>query len=293
MNWEQVRRHYQRPEVKREISEYCKGRWVAVHCEEKTSKDLQLMIRYWRHGSNPLTISCEDDLDKIMERFSRLRPRSFYATPHIYSRISSIQDIMDRENIVASSPTWDIDSKDGDWRKVIEKAVEIIGVLERNGVVKSVFFRWSGRGAHIQVNANAFSDEIRRRIDPLDIAYSITEYVINRLKPEDGVKVENKIDIQRVFTAPLSLHRIVDRVAVCLKPDKIEDFHPEWANPESYKHDPSSWRRFEVGEGDELAGKAYASIGPYIVGRRRRRKHKPLDQEILETFRKLRLEEGS
>ena len=95
-------------------------------------------------------------------------------------------------------------------------------------MVKSVFFRWSGRGAHIQVNANAFSEEIRRRIDPLDIAYSITEYVINRLKPEDGVKVENKIYIQRVFTVPLSLHRIVDRIAICLKPDKIEDFHPEW-----------------------------------------------------------------
>ncbi|MGQ9478652.1 MAG: hypothetical protein ACUVQ0_01355 [Thermoproteota archaeon] len=41
------------------------------------------------------------------------------------------------------------------------------------------------------------------------------------------------------------------------------------------------------GEGDELAEKAFASIGSYISGGRRRREHPPLDREILGTLEKL------
>jgi hypothetical protein len=79
-------------------------------------------------------------------------------------------------------------------------------------------------------------------------------------------------------------------VAVCVPPDELENFHVEWASPSGYKHFPHAWRRYEEGEGDELAEKAYAAVGPYLAGRaRRRRKHKPLDQEILEAFRKFEL----
>ncbi len=289
MNWEQVRLHYSRPEVRQEIAEYCRKRWVAIHCEKKDSKGSQLMIRY-SHGRVPLTISNKDDISRILEEYSRLRPRAFYATAHIYKRIESIDDVMDRGEILRSAPSWDVDSKDGDWRKVVKKALEIVEILERCRISRSVFFKWSGRGAHVHVNPDAFSEEVVKKIDPLDIAYSVTQYVINRIEPGNGVIVENKIDIQRVFTAPLSLHRSVDRVAVCAPPEELENFHISWTDPESYKHFPDSWRRFEDGEGDELAEKAYAAIGPYIAGRpRRRRKHKPLDQEILEAFKKFGL----
>ncbi len=285
MNWSQVVEHYAREDVRREIIEYCRNRWVAVHCEEKNEKGIRLMIRYWGKDK-PLTLSSEEDIQRILMKYSRLKPRSFYATAHIYSRINSIEDIMDRRNIVASAPTWDIDSKDGDWRKVIGKVQEIIEVLDKHGVSKSVFFKWSGRGAHVHINPHAFSGEILRKMDPLDIAYSVSQYVVNRITPSEGVVVENKIDIQRVFTAPLSLHRTVDRVAVCIPPDKLDDFTIDWTNPSSYKHYPDSWRRCEEGEGDTLAEKAFFAIGPYVAGRRRRRKHKPLDQEILETLKK-------
>jgi hypothetical protein len=247
------------------------------------------MIRYWSR-SKPLTIRCEDDVINILEKFSSIKPRAFYATAHIYGRLDSIEDLASRENIIGSSPTWDIDSRDGDWRKVVKKAMEIMEVLERHGVVKSVFFKWSGRGAHIHVHPRAFSSDLLRRIDPLDVAYSVTQYIVCKIEPEDGIVVENKIDVQRVFTAPLSLHRSVDRVAVCVPPDELENFHVEWASPSGYKHFPHAWRRYEEGEGDELAEKAYAAVGPYLAGRaRRRRKHKPLDQEILEAFRKFEL----
>jgi len=282
-----VRSHYGRLEVRGEIAEYCRGRWVAVHCERLDDRGVRVMVRYRRRSRKPLTICSEADVLRILEEFRDLRPRAFYATIHSYSKLTSYEDTLNRGNIVSSMPTWDIDSKDGDWRKVVEKAEEIVEALERFGVVESVFFKWSGRGAHIHIHGEAFSPEIRRKIDPIDISYSITQYVINRLSPLSDVVVENRIDLQRVFTAPLSLHRILDRVAVCLRPEKISEFDISWTDPKSFKHDSSSWRRYVVGEGDELAERAFRAIGPYIVGRiRRRRKHKPLDKQILDMFKR-------
>ena len=288
MNWKHVREHYMRAEVRKEIAEYCAGKWVAIHCEERDN-GVRPMIRYWSRG-RPLTMRCEDDIDRIFERFSSMRPRAFYATAHIYGRLVSVENLESRENIIGSSPTWDIDSRDGDWRKVVRKAMEILEALEKHGIVKSVFFKWSGRGAHVHVHPRAFSLDLLQKINPLDVAYSVTQYIACRIEPEDSVVVENKIDVQRVFTAPLSLHRSVDRVAICVPPDELESFHVEWASPGGYKHFPHAWRRYEEGEGDELAERAYATVGPYLAGRaRRRRKHKPLDQEILETFKKFKL----
>lgn len=285
MKWEEVLEHYLKPEVRKEIIEYCRNRWIAIHCEERDRKGISIMIRYDKLR-RPLKISSESDFQKLFEDYAEFRPRAFYATAHIYEVIDLVEDTMDRGNIEFSSPTWDVDSKDGDWRKVVEKALEIIDLLERNGVSKSVFFKWSGRGAHVHIHPKAFSEDVRRRIDPLDIAYSISQYVTNRVTPSEGVIVENKMDIQRVFTAPLSLHRTVDRVAVCIPPNQLESFHIEWADPSSYRHFPTAWRVYEEGEGDELAEKSFSAIGPYIAGRTRRRKHKPLDKEILEALRK-------
>ncbi|MEM0481368.1 MAG: hypothetical protein QXM16_00555 [Nitrososphaerota archaeon] len=276
-----------RPEVKREIAEYCVGRWVAVHCEEQ-SDGTRPMIRYWSRG-RPLTIGSENDVIEVLDRFSSLRPRAYYATTNIYERLKSADDLADRGNIIGAAPTWDIDSKDCDWRKVVKKAIEIIHMLEKHGVTRSVFFKWSGRGAHIHIHPKAFSSELFRKINPLDVAYSVTQYIACRIEPQEGVVVENKIDMQRVFTAPLSLHRSVDRVAVCIPPEELESFHIDWTDPNEYKHFPHAWRKYEEGEGDNIAERAYTAIGPYITGRvKRKRKHKPLDQEILDTFRRIR-----
>lgn len=275
-----------RSDVEREIYEYCRDRWVAIHCEATDERGLQIMIRYEGRARRPLKIATDRDVKRLMEKYAELRPRAFYATIHTYSKIFNSGDLLDRENISLSSPTWDIDLKDGGWKDVVEKASEIVGLLEREGIVKSLFIKWSGRGAHVHINPNAFSDEIRKKIDPLDIAYSVTQYIVNRLRPGTNVTVENKIDIQRVFTAPLSFHRTIDRVAVCLPPDSLGEFDISWTDPKMFKHFPDSWRRFEPGEGDALAEKAFFAIGPYIREGSRRRKHKPLDQEVLEAFRK-------
>jgi len=39
MNWEKVLEHYSKPEVRKEIIEYCKKRWIAVHCEKETLEE--------------------------------------------------------------------------------------------------------------------------------------------------------------------------------------------------------------------------------------------------------------
>jgi hypothetical protein len=277
--------HYGKPEVRRELADYCKGRWIAIHCETIGENGVRMMIRYEK--GRPLTIGSDSEVSLLIDRYKHYRPRAFYATAHIYSRLEAREDILDRSNIVYSSPVWDIDSKDGDWRKVVGKAWEIVSLLDKLGVSKSVFIKWSGRGAHVHVNPFCFTTDIRRRIEPIDIAYSVTRFVANRLKPTEGLLVESRIDIQRVFTTPLSLHRILDRVAVCIPPEKLEEFDISWTSPENYVHFPECWRRFSEGEGDELAKKAFDSIGPYVTGRHRSRRHKQLDDEILETMEKL------
>ncbi|MEM2910769.1 MAG: hypothetical protein QXO01_06885 [Nitrososphaerota archaeon] len=286
MEWEGILEHYSREDVKREIAEYCAGRWVALHCEGLDQKGKQIMVRY-DACRKPLRISSEDDVRWMFSEYARYKPRAIYASTHVYRALESRWSVVDRENVVASSPTLDIDPKDGDWRCVVEKAMQIIELLENYNVVKSVFFKWSGRGAHLHIHQKAFSDEIRRRIDPIDIAYSVTKFIAGMLEPGDGAVVEAVIDIQRVFTAPLSFHRKVDRVAVCVPPENLSEFHIDWTCPESYRHSPEAWRRFSSGEGDWLAEKAFMKIGPYSAGRPRKRKHKPLDEEIMDTMRRL------
>jgi hypothetical protein len=42
----------------------------------------------------------------------------------------------------------------------------------------------------------------------------------------------------------------------------IERFTPEWASVESYRH-WKGWYRFETGEADHLAERAYEAVGGY------------------------------
>ncbi|MEM0204340.1 MAG: hypothetical protein QXP86_01235 [Nitrososphaerota archaeon] len=286
MEWEDVLEHYSRKDVKHEIAEYCANRWVALHCEEVDQKGNKIMLRY-DAKRRPLRIFSEDDIQCLFSEYVKYKPRAIYASAHIYRTLESRYNVIDRENIIASSPTLDIDCKDGDWRNVVEKAMQIIKLLEKYGIVNSVFFKWSGRGAHVHIHQEAFSKDMRKRIDPLDIAYSVAKFIVGKLEPEGGAVVEAIIDIQRVFTAPLSLHREIDRVAVCVLPENLSEFHIDWTLPESFQHFPNAWRRFSPGEGDELAERAFMNVGPYFSGRHRKRKHKPLDKEILDTIKRL------
>ncbi|MEM2709552.1 MAG: hypothetical protein QW534_07890 [Candidatus Methanomethylicia archaeon] len=284
-----VFRHYLSNIVSSNIVRFCKGRWVGVHVEEKNSSGYQILIRYLR--GKPLKIDGVNDILSILKVLEKLKPRTIYATISLYSRIEVFEDVTDLSNINACMPTWDVDNTLENWKTTLAIVDEISRFLDREGLKRSIIVKWSGRGCHVHIHPLAFSKDIYRRIHPLDLAYAIVEYVILGLHSRivdvalsynaGSLKVENKIDVQRLFTAPLSLHRSLDMVCVCIDPYRILDFTLEMARPHDFKHF-NDWDRYIEGEGDELALKSFNTVGSYIKPmKNRRRKHPPLDRQIL------------
>jgi hypothetical protein len=268
----EVIEYYCRPLVRREISDYCQGRWVAIECIPQGEG--RFFLRYWRREGPPLSMSKTEDIGRILRRFGRLKPRSLYGSVNVYSRLESVADTEEESNIAYASPIWDIDGYVERWRETMLVADVIAKRLEAEGVSKSVFVNWSGRGAHVHVHEKAFSKDLLSKHNALDVTYAVVEYVC-RLTKQDLIrvssklgerdlapKVENKVDLKRVFTAPLSLHRELDLCAVCLKPDQLGDFDIDWAKPEVLRHN-EAWREHVEGEGDQLAEKALREVGTY------------------------------
>jgi hypothetical protein len=272
MEFEEVINHYSKPLVRKEISDYCQGRWVAIECIPQGEG--RFFLRYWKRDGPPFSISRTEDIGKVLHRFGRLKPRTFYGSVNVYSRLDSAEDTEEESNIAYASPIWDIDGHVEHWRETIQAADVIVRRLDAEGVSKSVFVNWSGRGAHVHVHERAFSKDLLSTYNPLDVAYAVVEYVCRLIKQdmtkvssklreqELAPKVENKVDLKRVFTAPLSLHRQLDLCAVCLKPDQLGDFDIDWAKPNVSKHN-EAWREHVEGEGDQLAEKALKEVGKY------------------------------
>ncbi|RJS83863.1 hypothetical protein CW706_05470 [Candidatus Bathyarchaeota archaeon] len=272
MDFKEVLEYYSRQKVKDEIAYYCKNRWVAIEGLERDGK--RTFIRYTRRRT-PLIISDSDDVSLTLNRFRFFKPRTIYASINCYRRLRSKEDVDQPSNIAESTPIWDVDASLESWEYAVKASEIIIDFLDKEGVNHSVYLKWSGRGIHIHIHEKAFSEDILKKHNPLDVAFSIVEYTLKRTKDhlvklaekaprteERPLRIENKIDIKRVFTAPLSLHRQLNLCCVCFKPNDINNFSPEWANIENPRHN-SSWRKYEEGEGDRLAEKALAEVGGY------------------------------
>lgn len=265
-----IREYYKRPIVKREITDFCKDRWVAIHCEEKIGDDRPLLIRYER--GLPLKIEGQKDVTRLLRRFGGLKPRTFYATASLYRKLKSKNDAFNYYgNVYARTPTWDIDSKPEWWEITIKVIEVIVNALREEGVKDSVYIKWSGRGAHVHINENAISKDLYGKINPIDVAYCIVDYIVRKIKPSIlkinsefnvEIKVENLMDPQRVFTAPLSLHKHLNVACIVFKPHEIEEFDFNWTNPNGSRHN-TKWREFIEGEADTLARKAFKIVGPY------------------------------
>jgi hypothetical protein len=281
MEFGEVIDYYSRPLVRKEISDYCQGRWVAVECVPQGAR--RFFLRYWKKDGPPLSMSEAEDVGRILHRFGRLKPRTLYGSVNVYSKLETVNDTEEESNIVYASPVWDIDGQVERWRETMQVADVIVRTLEAAGISKSVFVNWSGRGAHVHMHEKAFSKDLFSKHNPIDIAYSVVEYVCRLIKqdlvkvsskltePDLAPKVENKVDLKRVFTAPLSLHRQLDLCAVCLKPDQLGDFDIDWAKPEVLRHN-EAWREHVEGEGDKLAEKALKEIGTYLANMQPRSK---------------------
>ena len=261
MEYGEVIEYYRRGLVRREVLDYCRRRWVAV-------AGPVAFARYWPSGA-PLKLEEERDIDRLFRELARVRPRTIYASVNSYRALRRVEDVEKPDNIAYSTPVWDIDGSLEGWRDVVEVARVIVDFLESEGVSKSVYIKWSGEGMHVHIHERAFSENVRSRANPLDVAFSVVEYVLRAVKPKlrslglrSAVKVENVIDLKRVFTAPLSLHRRVNLACVCIKPEDLDSFEPSWADPRDPRHD-ERWREFEEGEADALALKALKSVGGY------------------------------
>ncbi|MEM3648444.1 MAG: hypothetical protein QW506_04690 [Thermoproteota archaeon] len=256
-------KYYSQPRVIGELLDYGRNRWIAI---EGSSKE-RVFIRHGRDGS-PLRFENSSSVSRLLKEFWFVKPRSFYGSANKYGRLSANEDLEDVSNILRSTPTWDVDNSVEKWRETLAVSKLIVETLEKENVVKSVYLKWSGRGCHVHVSEEAFSREFLKEHHPLDAAFSVVEYVTEMVKPKLNAlavdaKIENKMDLKRVFTLPLSLHRELDYSCVCFKPDEINNFDLSWADPENFRHKPV-YKDFEAGEADELAEKALSSVGGYF-----------------------------
>jgi len=267
--------HYNLEEVQEEIVKFSQGRWVALHCEFLNPQGYQVLLRYqWASGKIkvPLTITEPKDVPKFVKRFERLKPRTFYASANVYKELTHLGHVKRLENIACCTPTWDIDNTLEKWEATIAVAKEIVDFLNQEGISESVFLKWSGKGAHVHIHERAFSENLLKKVNPLDAAYAVVEYVNRKLGKKYAeiakhhqtreLSVENEMDLQRVFTCPLSLHRSLNCVAVCFSASTINDFVPQWTDLEHYHH-WKGWDKFEASEADRLAEKAYRTVGAY------------------------------
>lgn len=286
--------YYSNRTVMNEILNWCNchingiwvSRWIGIYCSGKNPHNGSLMIRYLK--GKPLRITSISNFKKIQNILKNRGLRTFYATSNLYFKLDSKADLYNLNNIYGCMPTWDVDNIYTDWKKTIAVCREIVSFLESNGISKSIILKWSGNGIHVHIHHEALSRDLRRRYGPLNLAYSIVEYVIEKLhgkileiKGENTsrLKVENVMDIQRLFTCPLSLHRQLDLVCICFTPNDIDSFNLDWTNPENFRHN-FNWNSFVEGEADDLALKAINIIGGYPYKLRRSRKESPVDEMI-------------
>jgi hypothetical protein len=275
--------HYSRLDVQREIADYCSGRWVALHFLDSLGR---LVFRRYLMGK-PITVGGADDLNSLINKIGGVR--SIYGSANKYGLIQRVEDVFNFSNVRLCTPTWDIDGQISNWKKTLAVARELVSFLESEGVQESLYIKWSGNGCHIHIHEEAFSDEALSKAHPLDLAYATVEYVKTKVTQKilgdpgtEGVAIENRMDPGRVFTCPLSLHRHLDAVCICLKPNQLDNFSLEWIHPSTFRHN-GEWRNFKKGEADQIGLKAYNAVGGYPNQRlSRRRRGKRLDEQIQE-----------
>lgn len=266
--------HYNRNDVLEEIIKFSKDRWLAFSIDNKIFKRYQ--------NKTPLKANNIDELKNLIIRF---KPRSIFASINLYKKLENINDL-ELNNIYSCTPTIDIDNDIKNWKATIKIVEEIVYLLDKFNIKKSIIIKWSGNGCHLHLNHKAISESITKKYHPLDLAYAVVEFIIRKIEPKvfenkkelKELKIENKIDAKRVFTAPLSLHRELDVVCICISLNDLKNFDISWTAINNFKHF-KDWDRFDVGELDELFEIAYREIGPRSL-KRYKRKYPPVDEQI-------------
>ncbi len=247
-----------------EVAAFLKHRWAAAASGERWLR--------WRGDDEPLKIESPQDV----ARLAREGWRSFYGTIELFSRLEGREDVEDLypQRVVAATSFIDIDIVDESiveqaWRHAIAMAEEIAKTLCDEGVCESVYLLWSGAGVHVRIHEEALRGG--HGLDPLQAAYLAAEYALRKARgrlleiarqAQGLVKAENLVARKRLFTAPMSLHRRLDRVAVAFRPENAGLFTLSWTIPGQAVHDPEAWRRHKPGEAAGLVRRALEELGP-------------------------------
>jgi len=245
-----------------EVAAFLAKRWAAAARGDQWLR--------WVDGDKPLRVSGPEDV----RRLARGGWRSFYGTIELFSRLETREDVEELYPLRVEAVTSfiDIDIVDDSlvesaWRHAIAAGEALYRALCRAGVCESVYMLWSGAGVHVRIHEAAFQGS---NLDPLLAAYLAAEYAIRAARREledaiaasgGAVKVENIVGRKRLFTAPMSLHRRLDRVAVAFKPEDASLFTLSWTLPGQARHDPEAWRRHKPGEAAALVARAAKELG--------------------------------
>ncbi len=223
------REHYSREEVKEELASFLSNRWAAI---EGKVGDQRLFARYSEGAL--LWIRRPEDVDEVLKKFPWVR--TFYGSIATYkgAPLSELSGI---------TLFWDLDCELD--LEPCKKAAKLIGEFLRDHGVEP-WIKFSGKGFHVHVNEKCYDWSSVK--DPFSVALTLERYVVHSLRKEIenlelmGLKVEVLVDSARVTTAPLSLHRELDRVAVAMSLDDLDRFELSWASPDSYVHNREVWR---------------------------------------------------
>jgi len=261
-----VLEHYLRDEVQREVSKFCRGRWVAL--EARPIQGKRVFYRYF--DGRPLRIDEPADVKKMINRFGEKGVRTIYGTLNIYGRISSREDLEKIENVLKTTPSIDVDGSLEEIDLIIESVRTVLNELHRHGADRSVYLVWSGRGVHLHLNEKAINERYWKH-NPVRVAHSIVHYILTEAKEEllkvvarsrsreKKLKIENIVDMQRVFTSPLSIHRELDIVTVTINPDEVENFDIGWTRLGDFRY-WRDWDQYVEGELDHLVEKALENV---------------------------------
>lgn len=261
-----ILKHYLREDVQMEVSKFCRDRWVAL--EAKPAAGRRVFYRY--ADGRPITIREPADVKRIINRFMGRNIRTIYATANTYRKLLSKEDVEGLRNVSRTTPTIDVDGNLEETWLTIQAARAIIEEINRSGASESVYLVWSGRGIHVHLNEKAISERYWEE-NPVSLAHMVVEYILRGCRQrlmeivgmsrsrEKRLKIENIMDVQRVFTSPLSVHRELDIVAVTVKPEELDSFDLEWARLEKFRY-WREWDRYVEGELDRLVEKALQEI---------------------------------
>ncbi len=233
--------YYSRKDVQEEILRFSKSR--------------EVVARYFESfGKRPDTLEYSNDILQQVKKGAT----SFHCSEEIWHDPLRLSTELSKSQLDELRTGWDllidIDSKYFDYSKIMTRL--IIQALNFHNI-KNIGLKFSGnKGLHIIVPWKAFPEELNedklKNLFP-EIPRAISLYLLQLIKKdlikeitrmtsdkeyikdfEEAEKVIPDLVLvssRHLFRAPYSLHEKTGLASVVIDPKKIQDFHPENANP--------------------------------------------------------------